>query len=179
MESALRDCCLGIKIGKILVQRQGHSGYVSGNSDNLPPLSIPELSAKLVRLCAVASVGLHCAAGCLLHCGPDFIAQYLHSRVDTTTSRFAVLLNGCGSRGGPCGCANQHYCRCMVACSALCVDKYHYPTIRKLKTKCAVFEVSIQDDSAARHCRMPHGREPRCCHQARSSVSACRPTHSQ
>ena len=49
MESALRDCCLGIKIGKILVQRQGFNGEISGYSDSLPPLSVSELSAKMVR----------------------------------------------------------------------------------------------------------------------------------
>lgn len=50
MESALRDCCLGIKIGKILVQRQSYNGEITGHSDSLPPLSVPELSAQMVRL---------------------------------------------------------------------------------------------------------------------------------
>jgi hypothetical protein len=50
MEGALRECCQGIKIGKILVHRgQGWAGDCAGGSDCLPPLSIPELSS-MVRL---------------------------------------------------------------------------------------------------------------------------------
>lgn len=47
MESALRDCCLGIKIGKILVQRKNFVEEFSALNDTQ---AVPELSSKLVRL---------------------------------------------------------------------------------------------------------------------------------
>jgi len=70
MEGALRDCCQGIKIGKILVYREPET--LGGSSGELPGLSSPESS-----LMAQQSILVRRAASPL--CSPlrfdDFVAR--------------------------------------------------------------------------------------------------------
>lgn len=106
MESALRDCCLGIKIGKILVQRHNIAD-ISGNSDSLPPLSVPELSAKMVRLQSSKMVRFHSASralsqdgaaacfdgGCLLP-GQNCLHDTLHRLTAGKSATLTIALRG-------------------------------------------------------------------------------------
>lgn len=50
MEIALRDCCQGIKIGKVLVHRDfdcGHSGDITGGSTAMEPVLQPHSALKV------------------------------------------------------------------------------------------------------------------------------------